>query len=322
MNTLRQGARALLMTVLGTVLLAAAVPAAQPGTPLKLLRFGPAGHERPGLLDKSGAIRDLSKLVPDITPAQLSPESMARLAAINPDSLPRVPAGQRLGVPIKGIGKIVAIGLNYAEHAREAGQELPTEPIVFLKATSALNGPNDDVVRPRGSSALDHEVELVIVIGRTARNIAAQDAGRYIAGYALGNDVSERDFQIKRAGQWTKGKSADTFAPLGPYVVAADAVAQDRLDIWLSVNGQERQHASTADMIFKPHYLVAYVSQFMTLNAGDVIYTGTPPGVGMSKTPAVYLQPGDIMTLGIEGLGEARQKVVAYERSAYATTRE
>lgn len=218
-------------------------------------------------------------------------------------------AGTRLGVPVAGIGKIVAIGLNYRDHASETKLRAPTEPILFMKATTALNGPNDDVVVPQGSTKLDPEVELVIVIGRRARNVGEDEASDFIAGYCLGNDVSERAFQIERGGQWTKGKSADTFAPLGPYLVTTGVDAAN-LDIWLAVNGGERQRSNTGHMIFGPARLVSYISQFMSLMPGDVIYTGTPAGVGMARNPPVFLQPGDVITLGVEGLGTQRQTVV------------
>lgn len=299
---------AMLLNVASPVSAADAAPRA-----VKLLRYGLPGQEKPGMLDAQGNIRDLSRVVPDITPAQLSPAAMARFAALDPATLPRVAGTPRLGVPINGIRKILAIGLNYVEHANEGGRVIPKEPILFQKAVTSLSGPNDDVIRPRGALALDYECELVIVIGSKAQYVSEQDAGRYIAAYALGNDVSERDFQNRREGQWTKGKSADTFAPLGPWLVSASAVKQDDLGVWLAVNGAEKQKARTSDMLFKSHFLVSYISQFMTLEPGDVIYSGTPSGVGGAKTPPVYLQPGDVITLGIEGLGEQRQKVVAWE---------
>jgi 2-keto-4-pentenoate hydratase/2-oxohepta-3-ene-1,7-dioic acid hydratase in catechol pathway len=254
-------------------------------------------------------MRDLGSVIADLTPDALAAESLERLARVDASRLPAVAAGTRLGVPLAGIGKIVAIGLNYRDHAAETHMRVPAEPILFMKATSALNGPNDDVVAPRGSTKLDPEVELVVVVGRLARNVSEADAHQYIAGYCLGNDVSERAFQIERGGQWSKGKSADTFAPLGPLLVTSGLDPAD-LEIWLRVNGEERQRANTSQMIFGPAHLVSYISQFMSLMPGDVIYTGTPSGVGMARNPPVFLQPGDVITLGIDGLGTQRQKVV------------
>ena len=274
---------------------------------MKLLRHGARGQERPGLLDEQDIIRDLSAVIDDLTAQDLG-ASLERIARVDASRLPIVAAGTRLGVPVSGIGKIVAIGLNYRDHATETKLRAPTEPILFMKATSALNGPNDDVVVPQGSTKLDPEVELVIVIGRRARNVSESEAGHFIAGYCLGNDVSERAFQIERGGQWTKGKSADTFAPLGPYLVTG--IEPTNLGIWLAVNGEERQRSNTGEMIFGPARLVSYVSQFMSLQPGDVIYTGTPGGVGMARNPPVFLQPGDVITLGVDGLGTQRQTVV------------
>ena len=285
----------------------------KPGTGIRLLRYGPKGHELPGLLDDDGIIRDLSGILDDITPETLSRESVARLAAMDPTSLHAVAGNPRFGVPIKGIGKIIAIGLNYREHAAEARQEVPKEPVVFMKAITALSGPDDDVIQPKGSVALDHEVELVIVIGKRASYISEVDAPEHIAGYATGHDVSERDFQIRRGGQWVKGKSADTFAPLGPFVLAGSGLDATGLDLWLAVNGEDRQRSNTREMVFKPHFLVSYLSQFMTLEPGDVIYTGTPSGVGLGRKPPLYLQPGDVVTLGVEGLGVQKQKIVEWK---------
>jgi len=276
---------------------------------LKLLRYGPKGHERPGLLDNEGVVRDLSGILDDITPAALAPESLARLRKMDPASLHPVAGTPRFGVPVAGIGKVIAIGLNYREHAAEAKLEVPKEPVVFMKATTSLSGPDDDVIRPKGSVALDHEVELVIVIGTRAQYVSEAEAPRHIAGFATGHDVSERDFQIRRGGQWVKGKSADTFAPLGPFILA-DEVDATNLDLWLEVNGERRQSSNTREMVFKPAFLVSYLSQFMTLEPGDVIYSGTPSGVGMGHKPPKYLQPGDIVTLGVQGLGVQRQKIV------------
>lgn len=286
--------------------------AKQPAAGVKLLRYGPKGQERPGLLDAGGIVRDLSGILDDITPETLSRESIARLSAMDPTALHAVAGTPRFGVPVKGIGKIIAIGLNYSEHAAEAKLEVPKEPVIFMKAITSLNGPDDDVIQPRDSVALDHEVELVIVIGKRAQYITEQQAPDHIAGYATGHDVSERDFQIRRGGQWVKGKSADTFAPLGPYVLAGSTLDATDLELWLAVNGEDRQRSSTSQMVFKPAFLVSYLSQFMTLEPGDVIYSGTPAGVGMGRKPPLYLKPGDIVTLGVEGLGVQRQKIVAW----------
>jgi 2,4-didehydro-3-deoxy-L-rhamnonate hydrolase len=285
---------------------------------VRLLRYGPAGHERPGLLDAEGIIRDLSGILDDITPDSLSRESIARLKAMDPTSLHAVAGSPRFGVPIKGIRKIIAIGLNYREHAAEARQEVPKEPVVFMKAITALCGPDDDVIRPKDSVSLDHEVELVIVIGKRAQYITEDEAAGYIAGYATGHDVSERDFQARRGGQWVKGKSADTFAPLGPFVLAGSSLDATNLDLWLAVNGEERQRSNTREMVFKPHFLVSYLSQFMTLEAGDVIYSGTPSGVGLGRKPPLYLKPGDVVTLGVEHLGVQRQKIVDWSEKKVA----
>jgi 2-keto-4-pentenoate hydratase/2-oxohepta-3-ene-1,7-dioic acid hydratase in catechol pathway len=276
---------------------------------MKLLRYGPRGQERPGILDGNGVIRDLGAVLDDIVPERLSPASLAEIAGLDPHRLPAVPGSPRLGVPITGIGKIVAVGLNYRDHAAEAGLQSPKEPVLFMKATSALNGPNDDVVIPPGSTKLDWEVELVIVIGRVARGVPESDALGFVAGYCVGNDVSERAFQIEHGGQWTKGKSADTFAPLGPYLVCGE-VDPSNLDLWLAINGREQQRSNTSQMTFGAAALISYISRFMTLMPGDVIYSGTPAGVGLGRRPPVFLEPGDVMTLGIEGLGTQRQKVI------------
>jgi 2-keto-4-pentenoate hydratase/2-oxohepta-3-ene-1,7-dioic acid hydratase in catechol pathway len=272
------------------------------------LRHGAHGYERPGLLDEQNVMRDLSGELDDLTADRLAPESLERLARLDPARLPVVAPGTRLGVPVAGIGKIVAVGLNYREHAAETKMRVPTEPVLFMKATTALNGPNDAVIVPRGSTKLDPEVELVIVIGRRASNVIESEAHRYIAGYCLGNDVSERAFQIERGGQWSKGKSADTFAPLGPYLVTSGIDASN-LGIWLQVNGEERQRSNTSQMIFGPAKLVSYISEFMSLMPGDVIYTGTPSGVGLARDPPVFLKPGDVITLGVDGLGTQSQVV-------------
>ncbi len=279
---------------------------------MKLVRFGEAGREKPGLLDAENRVRDLSAHVADWTGEALSPQTLARIKALDPASLPEADGKPRLGAPVGGTPKFVAIGLNYADHAAEAGMAIPAEPIVFLKASSSLCGPNDAVEKPRGSIKLDWEVELAVIIGTRAKYVSEADALKHVAGYAVCNDVSERHFQIERLGQWTKGKSHDTFGPLGPWLVTADEVKDPHnLAMWLDVNGERRQTGSTATMIFNVPKVVSYVSALMTLNPGDVITTGTPPGVGMGMKPPVYLDVGDVMTLGIEGLGEQRQQVVA-----------
>lgn len=278
---------------------------------MKLLRYGAPGAERPGMLDAQGTIRDLSGLAPDIAGATLDPSNLRRLAAVDPASLPTVSATERLGPCVGGVGKILCVGLNYADHAAESGMPVPEEPILFMKATSAICGPNDPAIRPRGAEAMDWEVELAVIVGRRARHVATQDAMAHVAGYCVINDYSERDWQMKRGGQWVKGKSADSFAPLGPWLVTADDVPDPQnLRLWLEVDGQRRQDGTTRTMIFGVAELVAYVSRFMTLEPGDVIATGTPPGVGMGQKPPVYLRPGQVVRLGIEGLGEQRQVVV------------
>jgi len=277
---------------------------------LKLVRFGPADQEKPGLIDDDGQLRDLSAHIADISPAQLSDEFLERIAAIPTDQLPLVQGQPRLGVPLIGIGKIIAIGFNYVNHAAEMQVELPTEPLVFMKATSALTGPFDDVIKPRGGEKLDYEAELVVVIGKKAQYISETDAFDYIAGYAVGHDVSERAFQRERGGQFTKGKSADTFAPLGPWLVTRDSIDNvQSLAVWSEVNGQMRQQGNTTDMVFGVAQIVSYLSQFMTLHPGDVIFTGTPAGVGDGMVPPVYLKPGDVVRMGIEGLSEQRQTI-------------
>ncbi|MCG6207543.1 fumarylacetoacetate hydrolase family protein [Rhodopseudomonas sp. HC1] len=279
---------------------------------MKLVRYGAMGHEKPGLIDKSGKLRDLSGQVADIAGEALSPAGLAKLAALDPDGLPEVPGSPRLGSPVGGTPKFIAIGLNYADHAAEANMPIPAEPIVFMKAASSLCGPNDDVEMPRGATKLDWEVELAIVIGTRAKYVSEADALNYVAGYALCNDVSERAFQLERVGQWTKGKSHDTFGPLGPWLVTKDAIADvHKLGMWLDVNGQRCQTGSTATMIFNVPKIVSYLSELMTLLPGDVITTGTPPGVGMGMKPPKFLNVGDVMTLGIEGLGEQKQTIVA-----------
>ncbi|MBN7760941.1 fumarylacetoacetate hydrolase family protein [Nitratireductor aquibiodomus] len=278
---------------------------------MKLLRYGPAGQEKPGMLAADGTLRDLSGTVADIAGDVISPEGLERLRAIDPQSLPVVEGEPRLGPCVAGLQKIVCIGLNYSDHAAETGAEPPEEPIIFAKALNALCGPNDDVEMPRGSTALDWEVELAVIIGKKTKYVSEADAMDHVAGFAIMNDVSERNFQTKRSGQWTKGKSHDTFGPLGPWLVTRDEVADPHnLDMWLDVNGERRQTGNSNTLIFNVPYVIAYLSQFMTLMPGDVISTGTPPGVGMGMKPPQYLKPGDVMTLSIAGLGEQRQTVV------------
>lgn len=282
---------------------------------MKLLRVGPLGKEKPALLDAMGRLRDLSAVVPDLGPAALSEPSLARLRRVNPDKLPLIKGKPRIGCPVPGIGKFIAIGLNYADHAKEAGLPIPAEPIIFMKATSCIQGPNDPVMLPKGSVKSDWEVELGVVMGSRARYVTQKDALSHVAGYTLVNDVSERSYQLERGGTWDKGKGCDTFGPIGPWLVTRDEIENPQaLSMWLDLNGQRMQSGSTRTMIFKVAKLVSYVSQFMTLEPGDVITTGTPPGVGMGHKPPVYLKKGDVMTLGIEGLGEQRLNVVAWKR--------
>ncbi len=279
---------------------------------MKLVRYGTMGQEKPGLLDRSGRIRDLSALVKDINGEALSPAGLAKIAAVDPASLPLVDGDPRLGAPVGNMSKFVAIGLNYADHAAEAGMPIPSEPIVFIKANNSLCGPNDNVEKPRGSTKLDWEVELAIIIGTKAKYVTEADALKHVAGYAVCNDVSERFFQIERGGQWTKGKSHDTFGPVGPWLVTADEIPDvHKLGMWLDVNGTRCQTGSTATMIFNVPKIVSYLSEIMTLNPGDIITTGTPPGVGMGMKPQKFLNAGDVVTLGIDGLGTQRQEIVA-----------
>lgn len=279
---------------------------------MKLVRVGNPGAERPGVIDAEGRVRDLSGVVGDIDAAQLAPAALEALARVDPASLPVV-EGARFGVPWTGIGKIVAIGLNYADHAAEAGMPLPAEPIVFLKANSSLNGPDDAVMLPFGSEKTDWEVELGVVIGTTARNVSREEALNHVAGYCVVNDVSEREFQIERGGTWDKGKGCDTFCPAGPWLVTRDEVPDPQaLGLWLEVNGERVQKGTTATMVFDVATVVSYVSRFMKLLPGDLIATGTPPGVGMGFKPPRFLKAGDIMRLGVDGLGMQTQKVVAY----------
>lgn len=279
---------------------------------MKLVRYGAIGQEKPGLLDRSGRIRDLTAVVKDINGEALSPAGLAKIAAVDPASLPLVDGNPRFGAPVTGINKFVAIGLNYADHAAESGLPIPSEPIVFIKANSSLCGPNDNTEKPRGSTKLDWEVELAIIIGTRAKYVSEADALKHVAGYAVCNDVSERFFQVERGGQWTKGKSHDTFGPLGPWIVTPDEIPDvHKLGMWLDVNGTRCQTGSTATMIFNVPKIISYVSEVMTLHPGDIITTGTPPGVGNGMKPPKFLNVGDVVTLGIDGLGAQRQEVVA-----------
>ena len=280
---------------------------------MKLLRYGPSGFEKPGLLDRQGKIRDLSSVVDRLEFDGLSPKGLARLRNIDPDALPLVKGRPRLGVPFTGIGKFIAVGLNYSDHATESNMPIPKEPILFTKATTCLCGPNDDTIQPRDSTKLDWEVELGIVIGTKAQYVSEDRALDHVAGYCTINDVSEREFQLERGSQWDKGKGCDSFGPVGPWLVTTDEIADPQsLNMWLDVNGESRQRGSTRTMIFGCATLVSYISGFMTLLPGDIITTGTPPGVGMGMKPQQFLEPGDIVTLGIDGLGEQRQRVVAW----------
>jgi len=275
---------------------------------MKLLRFGDIGKEKPGILDKNGIIRDLSGHIIDINGDTINDESLNKISSIDLSTLPIVPDGTRLGACVGNIGKFLCIGLNYSDHAAESGLPVPSEPILFSKATSAVVGPNDNIEIPRNSAETDWEVELGIVIGKKAKYLNEDEAEEYIAGYCVVNDVSEREFQIKREGQWTKGKSCDTFGPTGPYLVTKDDITDvQNLKMFLDVNGKRMQDGSTNTMIFSANYIVYYLSQFMSLNPGDIIATGTPPGVGLGMKPPVFLKPGDKMRLGIEGLGEQNQ---------------
>lgn len=279
---------------------------------MKLLRFGPNGHEKPGLLDADGVIRDLSAHIDDLDGHRLRHENLARLAELDPARLPEVPADTRLGPCVGRVGKFICIGLNYSDHAAETGVAVPPEPVVFNKWTSAICGPDDDVIIPRDSGKTDWEVELGVVIGEQARYVSEVDAMRHVAGYCVVNDVSEREFQLERSGTWDKGKGCDTFGPLGPWLVTPDEIADPHaLDLWLEVDGQRYQNGNTRTMVYRIPFLISYLSRFMSLQPGDVISTGTPPGVGMGQNPPVYLQPGQQMRLGIEGLGIQTQRVVA-----------
>ena len=281
---------------------------------MKLVRYGNPGKEKPGLVDADGNLRDLSAHIKDIGPAQLGDAALGKLRRIKPASLPRVKGSPRLGCPVVGTPKFIAIGLNYADHALEAGMPIPKEPIVFMKATSCIQGPNDQVMLPRGSVKTDWELELGVVIGTRARYVTQKEALNHVAGYCTINDISEREFQIERGGTWDKGKGCDTFGPIGPWLVTRDEVTNpQKLQMWLDLNGQRVQTGSTKTMVFGVAKLISYVSQFMTLEPGDVITTGTPPGVGMGMKPPLYLKKGDKMSLGIEGLGEQHQLVVAFK---------
>ena len=278
---------------------------------MKLVRFGAAGDEKPGVIDEHGNLRDLSAYIEDITAQNLSDEKLSELSKINLNTLPIMDKSTRLGACGSGVGKFICIGLNYADHAKEAGMEVPPEPVIFMKATSAICGPTDPILLPRGSVKTDWEVELAVVIGKKAKYVELEDAMSYVAGYAASNDISERTYQLEGSGHWTKGKSCDSFGPLGPYLVTKDEIPDPQnLSMWLSVNAQKMQDGSTSTMVYGVAFLVHYISQFMSLMPGDIISTGTPPGVGLGMTPPIYLKPGDIVTLGVEGLGEHNQTVI------------
>ena len=280
---------------------------------MKLVRFGPTGQEKPGLVDANGRIRDLSAQVRDLAGDELSPKRLARLRGIDPASLPEAPAGTRLGPCVGAVRNFVAVGLNYSDHAAETGSPIPAEPILFNKAPSCIVGPNDDTIIPKGSKKLDWEVELAIVIGERASYVHANNAFDYVAGFCICNDVSEREFQLERGGTWSKGKGCPTFGPLGPWLVTMDEIPDvQNLSMWLDVNGKRMQTGSTGTMIFNCAQIVSYTSHFMILEPGDVITTGTPPGVGLGMKPPRYLEEGDVVTLSIESLGEQRQRVVAF----------
>jgi 2,4-didehydro-3-deoxy-L-rhamnonate hydrolase len=279
---------------------------------MKLVRYGEKGAEKPGLIDKSDQLRDLSAHLKDLDGAAYAPASLKKLAELDTSTLAAVSGKPRLGAPVTGISKFVAIGLNYSDHAKETGAQIPTEPIFFLKANTALSGPTDPVEKPRGSTKLDWEVEIAAIIGSRAKYVSEADALNHVAGYCVCNDVSERNFQQERGGQWTKGKSHDTFGPVGPWLVTKDEIPDvQKLSMWLDINGKRRQTGSTATMIFSMAKCISYVSQFLTLLPGDIVTTGTPPGVGLGMKPPTFLNVGDVITLGIEGLGEQRQEIVA-----------
>lgn len=279
---------------------------------MKLLRFGSPGAEKPGVLDSEGRIRDLSGIIPDIAGSSLAPESLERLRLLDFAALPLVSGSSRLGPCVGSVGKFICIGLNYSDHAAESGMAVPAEPVVFMKATSAICGPNDNVVIPLNARKTDWEVELGVVIGKEAKYVSKEVALSYVAGYCVVNDLSERAFQLEGTGQWVKGKSADTFGPIGPWLVTSDEVPNpQRLDLWLNVDNHRYQNGSTSTMVFGVAYLVSYLSRFMSLQPGDIISTGTPPGVGMGQKPPVYLREGNVITLGIEGIGQQRQMVTS-----------
>jgi len=280
---------------------------------MKLVRYGDSGRELPGVLDSESEIHDLSTVIPDLAGSALSPSGLERLRALDVSTLPVVSGDPRIGPCVAGVGKFICIGLNYSDHAAESGMAVPAEPVVFMKATSCICGPNDEVVIPKGSTKSDWEVELGVVIGSTAKYVSEEDALLHVAGYCVVNDLSERAFQLEGTGQWVKGKSADTFGPIGPWLVTADEIHDPQaLDMWLEVDGHRYQNGSTRTMVFGVAHLISYLSRFMSLQPGDIISTGTPPGVGLGQKPPIYLRPGNVMTLGIEGLGQQRQQVVAW----------
>jgi 2,4-diketo-3-deoxy-L-fuconate hydrolase len=279
---------------------------------MKLLRFGESGKERPGILHADGTIRDLSGVIPDLAGSALLPDSIARLRQLDHGILPRVNGAQRLGPCVAGVGKFICVGLNYSDHAAESNMPIPAEPIIFMKATSSICGPNDDVVLPRGSQKSDWEVELGVVIGKPAKYVSEEEAMSHVAGFCVVNDLSERAYQLEGTGQWVKGKSADTFGPIGPWLVTQDEVADcQNLGLWLEVDGHRYQNGTTATMVFGVAFLVSYLSRFMSLQPGDIISTGTPPGVGLGRKPPVFLRAGNEIRLGVDGLGEQRQRVIA-----------
>jgi 2,4-didehydro-3-deoxy-L-rhamnonate hydrolase len=280
---------------------------------MKLLRYGPAGQEKPGILDSAGKIRDLSAVITDLDAEAISDQGLARLSALDRNTLPLVGGTPRIGVPLSRVGKFLCIGLNYSDHAAESGMPVPKEPILFMKANSSISGPNDNVMLPKDSRKSDWEVELGVIIGRTAQHVSEENALQYVAGYCVVNDVSEREFQLERGGQWVKGKSCDTFGPIGPYMVTRDEVEDpQKLGLWLELNGKRVQNGTTSTMVFGVKHLISYLSRFMTLSPGDVISTGTPPGVGLGMKPPLFLKAGDVMRLGVDGLGEQRQQVIAW----------
>ena len=279
---------------------------------MKLLRYGATGGEKPGILDEQGGIRDLSAVIPDLSGDALLPASLERLRLVNVSALPRVPGPIRVGPCVGRVGKFICVGLNYSDHAAESGMTVPAEPILFMKATSAICGPHDDIVIPRNSQKTDWEVELGVVIGSPAKYVSQAEATMHVAGYCVVNDLSERAFQLEGTGQWVKGKSADTFGPIGPWLVTTDEVPDPHdLNLWLEVDGRTFQRSTTRHMIFSVAYLVSYISRFMSLHPGDVISTGTPPGIGMGQRPPQYLRPGQVVRLGVDGLGEQKQRVAA-----------